>query len=202
MVLFSVPLWWLLGPEGQKNSFLCHWLKTGESYPDEAQSLCPLAYEAWSSGIVNTDVQSMKLSESTSSARVTYVNVFYCLFIWFWVKFTIFFLPFSKLWKRALSPWAILQIRIGKSLHLFHSRTNLVVVFLQSCELHHMCLWGENPLLECKSFHIFCLQWGFFLPYLFYCSDTTSHISSLRQSRNCHSVHSSVGRSDGEKRKA
>lgn len=72
---------------------------------------------------------------------------------------------------------------------------------LQSCELQHLRLWGENSLLECKSLHIFCLQWGFFLPYLFCSSDTTSYISTRMQPRNCRSVHSSIGRSDGEKRK-
>lgn len=166
MAFLSAQLWKLLGPEGQKTSFLCHWLKTGESYPTEAQSLCSLASEVWSSGIINADIQCMKLPEFTISVRFTCEMFFYCLFIWLWVKFIVFFLLFSKLWKKALSPLAIQWIHIEKSLHIFHSRVifYMVVVFLQSRELQHLCLWGENSLLECKPFYILCFQWGFLSP--------------------------------------
>lgn len=108
-----------------------------------------------------------------------------------------FFLPLSKLWKKALFP-------LGRTTNLHwkvtsHFSEQSHVVFLQLCELRHLCLQGENSLLECKSRFLSSVRG--FLSSLSRSSDTTSHLSSLKQSRNCRSVHPSIGISDGNKRK-
>lgn len=89
--------------------------------------------EIGSNGIINTDAQCMRLPKHASSVRFRCENVLYCLFTWFWVKRTIFFLPFSML-EKSTFPLAVLWICIEKSLHIFHSRANfyVVAVFLQS----------------------------------------------------------------------
>lgn len=108
-----------------------------------------------------------------------------------------FFLPLSKLWKKALSPLAELQICTEKSLPIFQSRA-----------MRCFCSYVNSDICVCRektrcwnANHGSCLQWGVFSPSLSRSFDTTSHPSSLKQSRNCRSVHPSIGISDGNKTK-
>lgn len=87
------------------------------------------------------------------------------------------FLPLSKLWKKALSPLAELQICTEKSLPIFQSRAMRCFCSYVNSDV---CVCREKTLCW-NANHGSCLQGGVFSPSLSRSSDTTSHLSSLNR---------------------
>lgn len=71
-----------------------------------------------------------------------------------------FFLPLSKLWKKALSPLAELQICTEKSLPIFQSRAMRCFCSYVNSDI---CVCREKTLCW-NANHGSCLQWGVFSP--------------------------------------